>query len=115
LLFISMTVHMEEQVVMNKQVVSLIAATGIAVALAVPAARADMGPGMPPAELITNGPQASPGDGSASWSAQRNVVESHQYEQLLRANPGFRQARMNKECGPIDDPAMRQQCVASFR
>jgi hypothetical protein len=43
------------------------------------------------------------------------VVESHQYEQLLRANPGFRQARMNKECGPIDDPAMRQQCMASFR
>jgi hypothetical protein len=100
---------------MNKRIASLLAATGIAAVIAVPAARAQMGSGMSPAELITNGPQANPGDGSAGWSAQRNVVESHQYEQLLRANPGFRQSRMNKECGPIDDPAMRDQCMASFR
>jgi hypothetical protein len=70
--------------------------------------------GSPPAELVTNGPQASPGDGSAQGSPQRNVAESNQYERLLKANPGFRQARINKECGPIDDPALRQQCVASF-
>src|SRR6185312_12267700 len=102
---------------MNKRMASLIAATGIAIAMAVPAARADMMAqtgAMPPAELVTNGPQASPGD-NGNWSAQRNVAESSQYEHLLRANPGFRQARMHKECGPIDDPAMRQQCMATFQ
>jgi hypothetical protein len=70
--------------------------------------------GMPPAELVTNGPQSSPGDASARWSPQRNVAESHQYERLLKANPSFRQARIRKECGPIDDSALRQQCVGSF-
>jgi hypothetical protein len=72
-------------------------------------------PGNPPAELVTNGPQANPGDSSARWSPQRNVAESNQYERLLKANPGFRQARIRKECGPIDDLALRQQCVTSFQ
>lgn len=101
---------------MSKRLASLIAATGVVVALAAPAARAEIGSqssGMP-AELVTNGPQASPGD-NGNWSARRNVAESGQYEHLLRANPGFRQARMHKECGPIDDPGMRQQCMATFR
>jgi hypothetical protein len=70
---------------------------------------------MTPAELVTNGPQANPGDSSTNWSPQRNVAESNQYERLLKANPGFRQARIRKECGPIDDPALRQQCVTSFQ
>jgi hypothetical protein len=66
------------------------------------------------AQLITNGPQTNPGDVSPSWSAQRNVVESEQYERLLKGNPAFRQARMRKECGPITDPQLHRQCLDSF-
>ena len=65
-------------------------------------------------QLITNGPQTNPGDVSPSWSAQRNVTESEQYDRLLTGNPAFRQARMRKECGPITDPQLHQQCLDSF-
>ena len=64
-------------------------------------------------ELVTNGPQASRGD-FGDWSARRNVIESRHYDRLLESNRGFRQARMRKECGPITDPELRQQCLASF-
>jgi hypothetical protein len=64
-------------------------------------------------ELITNGPQASRGD-YGDWSAARNVIQSEQYERLLRTNPGFRQARARKECGPINDPQLHSDCLASF-
>ena len=66
------------------------------------------------AQLITNGPQTNPGDVSPSWSAQRNVAESENYDRLLKGNPAFRQARMHKECGPITDPQLHQQCLDSF-
>jgi len=62
-------------------------------------------------EVVTNGPQGSP---PANWSARRNVIESQQYDRLLETNRGFREARMRKECGPITDPELRQQCLASF-
>ena len=65
-------------------------------------------------QLITNGPQTNPGDFSPSWSAQRNVVESEQYERLIKGNHAFRQARMRKECGPITDPQLHRQCLDSF-
>ena len=65
-------------------------------------------------EVVTNGPQTNPGDASSSWSAQRNVTQSQQYDRLLETNRGFRQARMRKECGPITDPQLRQSCFASF-
>lgn len=65
-------------------------------------------------QLITNGPQSNAGDVSSSWSAQRNVTESQQYDRLLQGNPAFRQARMRKECGPITDPQLHQQCLDSF-
>jgi hypothetical protein len=68
---------------------------------------------MPPAQLETNGPQASRGD-FGDWSARRNNIESAHYDRLLQTNPGFRQARMRKECGPINDPQLHQQCLASF-
>ena len=70
----------------------------------------------PPAgpQVITNGPQTSPGDVSPSWSPQRNVAESAQYERLLKESPAFRQARMRKECGPITDPQLHRQCLDSF-
>src|SRR5215472_2594970 len=72
---------------------------------------------VPPAagtQVITNGPQTNPGDVSPSWSPQRNVVESEQYDRLLKGNPAFRQARMRKECGPITDRQLHQQCLDSF-
>lgn len=65
-------------------------------------------------QVITNGPQTSPGDVSPSWSPQRNVAESAQYERLLKESPAFRQARMRKECGPISDPQLHRQCLDSF-
>jgi len=70
----------------------------------------------PPAaiQVITNGPQTSPGDVSPSWSPQRNVAESAQYERLLKQSPAFRQARVRKECGPITDPLLHRQCLESF-
>ena len=70
----------------------------------------------PPAgpQVITNGPQTGPGDVSPSWSPQRNVAESAQYERLLKESPAFRQARMRKECGPITDPQLHRQCLDSF-
>jgi hypothetical protein len=63
--------------------------------------------------LVTNGPQASRGD-FGDWSARRNVIESRHYERLLQTNPGFRHARMRRECGPISDPQLRSDCLASF-
>ena len=66
-------------------------------------------------KVITNGPQVSPGDSSASASARQNVIESKQYDRLLQTNRAFREARMRKECGSISDPQLHQSCIASFR
>ena len=65
-------------------------------------------------QLITNGPRASRGD-FGDWSARRNVIETAHYDRLLQTNMGFRQARMRRECGPINDPQLRSQCLASFQ
>ena len=65
-------------------------------------------------EVITNGPQPGPGEGPAGPSAAQNVRDSERYESLIRSNPSFRAARERKECGPIDDPRMHADCVASF-
>ncbi|MBV8889440.1 MAG: hypothetical protein JO305_07205 [Alphaproteobacteria bacterium] len=84
----------------------------LAAVAAMPAARAQMASEPPPA-LVTNGPQSDPGDHS-SWSASRNVRESRDYEALVRSNPGFRDNRIQKECGPITDPQLHASCIASF-
>lgn len=63
---------------------------------------------------VKHAPIANPGDVSNSRSAQQNVAESEQYERLLRTNPAFRKARMQKECGGITDPELRQSCLARF-
>jgi hypothetical protein len=63
---------------------------------------------------VKHPPVVNPGDISASWSARQNAVESKQYERLLKTNPGFRQSRMRKECGPITDPELHKSCIASF-
>jgi hypothetical protein len=92
----------------RKTATGLAFATGCLIAMgAMPGAHAQ------DRQLITNGPQASRGD-FGDWSARRNVIESNQYERLLQSNSGFRQARMRKECGPINDPQLRDQCMASF-
>ena len=62
-------------------------------------------------EVITNGPQGSP---PSNWSAQQNVRQSERYDRLLETNRGFREARMRRECGPVTDPELHQQCIASF-
>ena len=67
----------------------------------------------PPAQLETNGPQASRGD-FGDWNARRNVIESRHYDRLLEISPGFRHARMRRECGPISDRQLRADCLASF-
>jgi hypothetical protein len=63
-------------------------------------------------ELVTNGPQGSPAD--AASSARQNVKQSQNYDAMLSANPGFRAQRIQKECGPITDPRLHSECVASF-
>jgi hypothetical protein len=65
-------------------------------------------------ELVTNGPQTDAGDVSPAWSARRNVVDSERYDRLLQTSSGFRAARMRQECGPITDPQLHADCLASF-
>ena len=67
-----------------------------------------------PTVTVKHRPIVSRGDVSGSWDARQNVIDSKRYEQLLRTNPAFRQARMRKECGPITDPQLHQSCLASF-
>ncbi len=64
--------------------------------------------------MVSNAPQPSRGD-LGGWSARRNNIQSARYDQLLQTNMGFRSARMKKECGPINDPQLRGQCLASFQ
>ena len=64
-------------------------------------------------EVVTTPPKASPGD-FADWDARRNIIESRRYDLLLQTNPRFRAARMRRECGPITDPQLRADCLASF-
>lgn len=100
----------------SKTVTSLAFAAGCVLALgAMPSAQAQYYPQTQNlgTTLETNGPQASRGD-FGDWSAMRNNRESARYDRLLQTNPGFRHARMRKECGPINDPQLHQQCMASF-
>jgi hypothetical protein len=99
-----------------KTATSFAFATACLTAVATLPAHAQMAaPAAPGTEVVTNGPQTNPGDMTPSWSARRNVIASQHYDRLLETNRSFRQARMRKECGPITDPELRQQCLASFR
>jgi hypothetical protein len=77
-----------------------------------PAARAQMGTSG--AVVVANGPQIDPGDRSGSWSAKQNVRDSDRYDAVVHANSSFRANRISKECGPINDPQLHADCVASF-
>ena len=89
-------------------IVAIVSATSMT---AVPAAHAQ---GAGSTVVVTNGPQTSPGDASRTWSPRRNVIDSQNYDRLLETDPAFRQARIRKECGPINDPQLRSSCIASF-
>lgn len=62
----------------------------------------------------TTRPLASRGD-FGDWSARRNVIASRHYDRMLESSIGFRHYRMRKECGPINDPQLHAQCLASFQ
>jgi hypothetical protein len=53
--------------------------------------------------------QTPPDPGAAA-----NVRQSQTYEQVLQSNPSFRAKRMQQECGPVTDPELHANCVASF-
>ena len=53
--------------------------------------------------------QTPPDPGAAA-----NVKQSQTYEQVLQSNPSFRAKRMQQECGPVTDPELHANCVASF-
>jgi len=99
-----------------KTATSLAFATACLTAVAAMPASAQMAadPNARGTRIVTNGPQANPGDTPPNWSARQNVIESKRYDRLLETNRGFREARMRKECGPITDPQLHQSCLASF-
>lgn len=93
-----------------------LAAAGALTALAVVAvpARAQIAPPPDRVEVYTGLPYFEPGDDPVNWSAPRNVAESQRYEWLTQASPAFRAARIRRECGPITEPELYEQCVATF-
>jgi len=50
-----------------------------------------------------------------SDSAEQNVRESQQYEQLLCTNAAFRNKRIAQECGQLQGSQFYESCVASFQ
>jgi hypothetical protein len=62
--------------------------------------------------VVTPPPRVDPGD--VNWNPERNLKVAEQYDRLLETNPSFRAARIRKECGPITDPQLRADCIASF-
>jgi hypothetical protein len=67
-----------------------------------------------PPEVVTNGPQVNRGD-RYGWSPRQNVIDSRHYDNMLETNLSFRHSRERKECGPVTDPQLRQECFASFQ
>jgi hypothetical protein len=43
-----------------------------------------------------------------------NEPDHERVIQALQTNPRFRAARTRRECGPITDPQLRADCLASF-
>jgi len=96
---------------MRKTLTSLAIAAGcLSMAAGIPAVQA-----MQPDQVITNGPQSSGVEDSGTWSARANVIQSERYQRLVDDNAAFRRGRMIKECTPVTDPQLHEQCVASFK
>ena len=72
------------------------------------------------AALVATSVQAAPTPSKAyphgKWheTPAQNVWKSQRYDYLLSSNAAFRSSRVRKECGPIKDPALRNDCVGSF-
>jgi hypothetical protein len=66
------------------------------------------------AQMQSQDQQEMPTRAPPHETAQQNVRQSHEYEQMLHANRGFREQRMQKECGSINDAKLHADCVASF-
>jgi hypothetical protein len=72
------------------------------------------------AALVATSVQAAPTPSKAyphgKWheTPAQNVWKSQSYDHLLSSNAAFRSSRVRKECGPIKDPALRNDCVGSF-
>jgi hypothetical protein len=101
---------------MHRLKLASLAAAGALLTLAavVAPARAQIAPPPERVEIYTGMPHFEPGDAPANWSARQNVVESNRYERLTHTNPAFRAARIRKECGPITEPGLYEQCVGTF-
>jgi hypothetical protein len=102
-----------EQVMRNVKLAGVATAL-LAIAGLATTAQAQIAPPPDRVEIYSNMPQVEPGDNPANWSARQNVVESNRYERLTHTSPAFRAARIRKECGPITESGLYQQCVASF-
>ncbi len=90
---------------------AIVAIVSVTTITALPAAHAQ---GSGRAVVVTNGPQTNPGDVSPTWSARQNVIDSKNYDRVLESDSAFRQTRIRKECGPINDPQLHASCIASF-
>ena len=91
-----------------KTLATMAAAAGLlAMTAGMPAAQAQPAPGNGNSWVLQNGEWV--------WSPQLNVKQSERYSRLVASNPGFRRMRMAKECGPITDPTLHQQCLDSFQ
>jgi hypothetical protein len=93
-----------------KTVTSLAVVAGCALALALPAAQAQI----VDTQVLATAPQVNVGDYHDPAAAARNVAESREYMRLLQTDWNFRQARIDRECGPITDAQLYQSCLASF-
>jgi hypothetical protein len=104
--------YREEMTIMIIKTTSLALAAACLITVSVsPPAHAQTAAGT---ELVTNGPQTDPGDVSSAWSARQNVTDSQRYDRLLQTSRGFREARMRQECGPVTDPQLHANCLATF-
>ena len=91
-----------------KTLATMAAAAGLlAVTAVVPAAQAQPGPGNGNAWVRQNGEWV--------WSPRLNIVKSEHYSRLVATSPRFRSARMQRECGPITDPVLHQNCIQTFQ
>ena len=92
---------------MLKTLATVAAAAGLmAMAAGTPAAQAQPAPDNGHAWVLQNGEWV--------WLPQVNVRNSQRYSELVQHDRWFRDARMRKECGPITDPQLHQQCLDSF-
>jgi hypothetical protein len=72
------------------------------------------------AALAATAIQAAPTPSKAHSSGRphetpaENVRKSQWYDHLLRTNGSFLRYRTDKECGPVSDRYLRNDCIRSF-